>query len=393
MPRKILIPFMVIFIATGFLHSVSAQNGTIVDGSIVILVSDNEADSAVADNIRGLLNASVVTTSWGTYDPKVSAQIVEKEPDFVIIIGGELAVPQEYEEDISTMGIEIIRWAGQNREETSLKAIEGLKEYFPGVFERIKVLTIIDGRDSVSYREYRGSGIVAFVNYESEDFEERVDELIKLIEPDFVHLAILQQTPKDKYVFGGKEAINRIVQRLSGSVAVSPVSAVIDEDDALEEINSAENRISEANATLDGLQEPRAKKMLEKAMKEVEQARKALYGGDYATAYLKAITAKGHAEIALKHANELRRGIFQGSVEFALKRQIARLRWMVVGLKNTGADVSGIEQLLDSAESDLKSHRYDEARKMIEEAKNMMREVFAKGYGREHGHPPKRGKH
>ncbi|MCD6558311.1 MAG: YfdX family protein [Palaeococcus sp.] len=395
MLRKILISFMIIFIGAGMIvpvHGVSAQTST-----IVILVSDNEADSAVADNIGELLNASVVETAWGAYDPKVSAQIVEKEPDFVIIIGGELAVPAEYEEDISTMGIETIRWAGQNREETSFRAVKGLKEYFPTVFEGIKVLGIIDGRDSVSYGEMKLAehGIVAFVNYESADFEARVDELINLINPDLVYITLLKQrSPQDEYIFKGGAKVDKIVQKYqSSSVVVSPVSVLISKKDVLGEIDSAENRILEANATFDGLQEPKAKAMLENAMREVEQAREALANGDYATAYLKAITAKGHAEIALKHANELRRGIFQGSVEFALRRQIARLRWMVVGLKNTGADVTEIEQLLDNAENDLKSHRYDEAQKMIDEAKNRIKEIFANRKGREHGHPPKRGKH
>ena len=39
--------------------------------SIVVLVSDNEADSALAEDLADVLNATVVMTPWGVYDTNV----------------------------------------------------------------------------------------------------------------------------------------------------------------------------------------------------------------------------------------------------------------------------------------------------------------------------------
>ncbi|NJE78617.1 hypothetical protein E3E33_06600, partial [Thermococcus sp. GR5] len=62
----------------------------------VILVSDNEADCALARYLANVTGAVVVMTTWGVYDPNVTAEIMSYAPDEVIIIGGPEAVVEEY---------------------------------------------------------------------------------------------------------------------------------------------------------------------------------------------------------------------------------------------------------------------------------------------------------
>ncbi|AIF69560.1 hypothetical protein PAP_05800 [Palaeococcus pacificus DY20341] len=360
---------------------ISAQEGN----NIVILVSDNEADSAVAENVGGLLGAQIVTTTWGLYDPQISAQIIEKEPDLVIIIGGEVAVPEEYEEDLDDMEIEVIRWAGKNREETSLDVIKGMKEYFPNILEQVDELYLIDGREAVSYKtiklikEYEGSPsqiLIAFVNYNSKDFEEQLEEVIHTAEAENIVLPVLMYGRNN--VFSGHSKTMELALQYgqSSGVSLSIINISLKEDYVLEVIHLAENRILEAKDTLDGLEEPKAKAMIKLAEKEIEEARDAYDKGDYQKAYIKAMTAKGHAEIALRSSNEMLRGIFQGSMGFALEHQLTRLKWMMIGLRNTGVDVGEIEQLLNSAELALKQHKYDEAQEIIEDIKEKLKESF-----------------
>ncbi|NJE46947.1 cell wall-binding repeat 2 family protein, partial [Thermococcus sp. GR7] len=62
----------------------------------VILVSDNAADKCIAEYLANETGAVVVMTTWGVYDPNVTAEIMSYAPDEVIIIGGPEAVVEEY---------------------------------------------------------------------------------------------------------------------------------------------------------------------------------------------------------------------------------------------------------------------------------------------------------
>lgn len=124
---------------------------------LVILVSDNEADSAVAQNVADLLGgAQLIVSPWGgTYDPAASAEILSIDPDRVIIIGPPVAVPEEYTEDLEEFGIPYERWYGETRYETNLAVIEGgLRDEFPAVFGEIKTVVLSNGRDVLAMEKY-----------------------------------------------------------------------------------------------------------------------------------------------------------------------------------------------------------------------------------------------
>ncbi|AIJ05378.1 cell wall binding domain [Methanocaldococcus bathoardescens] len=100
-----------------------------VSATNVILVSDNQADYLSAMNIASLFNdTKVVVTPWGIYNESVVDEILKLNPKQVIIIGGPVAVPEEYVEKLENLGIEVERVAGKDRYETNKEVIEKFKE-------------------------------------------------------------------------------------------------------------------------------------------------------------------------------------------------------------------------------------------------------------------------
>jgi putative cell wall-binding protein len=92
-------------------------------GDVALLVSDNLADSAVAESIANQYESlSIYYIEWGTYDQSVVDAILEQSPTQVIILGGPMAVVPEVEQALS--GLDVIRIGGMDREETSLMAMQ-----------------------------------------------------------------------------------------------------------------------------------------------------------------------------------------------------------------------------------------------------------------------------
>ena len=78
------------------LLSLIALSASAVSATDVVLVSDNCADQTVALEVANVLNATVVTTPWGIYNESVIDEIKSLNPDKVIVIGGNLAVVDDY---------------------------------------------------------------------------------------------------------------------------------------------------------------------------------------------------------------------------------------------------------------------------------------------------------
>jgi len=113
----------------------------------VILVSDNAADNAIAQYLANLTGAVVVTTTWGTYDPNVTAEILSYAPDQVIIIGGPDAVVSEYVTDLEEYNITVYRWWGANRYETDLAVMGNASKLF-GI--KFNASVVVAGNDSLA---------------------------------------------------------------------------------------------------------------------------------------------------------------------------------------------------------------------------------------------------
>src|SRR3990172_2066922 len=136
--------------------AVSAQTG-----KTVILVSDNMADSAVAEAIKSVKNIDVVTTPWGEFNESVVAKITALNPTVVFILGGPAAVPSEYENALSSYTW--FRIYGNDRYATAAAALEHFKGDFKG-----KGIVIAYGYDSKGIKHAlekakKIGGIILFV--------------------------------------------------------------------------------------------------------------------------------------------------------------------------------------------------------------------------------------
>lgn len=125
---------LVILLAVVLVVPVAAQ-GT------YIIVSDSDCDVAMADLLASVMEAKIVKVEWGSYDEEALEELVEKDPETVIIIGGSMAVVDQIEEFLESMGFPIFRIAGEDRKETSLEVYRNFKDNFNDDFAVIVVDT------------------------------------------------------------------------------------------------------------------------------------------------------------------------------------------------------------------------------------------------------------
>jgi len=123
-----------------------------VSATTVILVSDNQADYLVANTTASVLvDAKIVVTPWGMYNESLVDEILALNPDRVIIIGGPIAIPENYTDALEKAGVEVERIGGKTRYETNKIVIEKFKEKLKG--KKKKVIVVhgnVDGLINIS---------------------------------------------------------------------------------------------------------------------------------------------------------------------------------------------------------------------------------------------------
>ncbi len=337
---------------------------------LVILVSDNEADSAVAQNVADLLGAQLIVSPWGgTYDPAASAEILSIDPDRVIIIGGgPVAVPEEYTEDLEEFGIPYERWYGETRYETNLAVIEGgLRDEFPAVFGEIKTVVLSNGRDVLAMEKYLEAMKLDPQGFEGGEADPRPHRRGGEGKPDDGGAGRLQRhsggqvpghpsghgggprSPSTGISWGGLDEVTFL--RLRGE---DPHLLPRGGDEVHALLLSVQNKTERAGGELlDGLQVPAAIKRLERAKEALQMAWDAYNSGEYSEAYRLAVVADFNADFVISRAYSEMRTVYQGSVRMRLEIEIHRLEIMVNVLRGKGYDVSELESLIAQAEKAL----------------------------------------
>ncbi|WP_048196717.1 cell wall-binding repeat-containing protein [Methanocaldococcus vulcanius] len=141
--RKLLLLFLM---AVAFLvGSVSATD--------VVLVSDNAADQCTALEVADALNATVFTTTWGIYNESLVSEIENLNPEKVIIIGGPLAVVENYTIALENAGITVERIGGTNRYETNANATLTFQNQFKHMFGDNATACVCYGFDDIALNE------------------------------------------------------------------------------------------------------------------------------------------------------------------------------------------------------------------------------------------------
>ncbi|ASJ12936.1 cell wall-binding repeat-containing protein [Thermococcus thioreducens] len=337
------------------------------DLRLVILVSDNEADAAIAQNIANLLGAQLIVSPWGTYDPAASAEILSIDPDRVIIIGGPVAVPEEYTKDLEEFGIPYERWYGETRYETNLVVIGSLKDEFPDVFDGIKTVVIANGRDALAIEgyletmklrpyEFKGKPILILTDEGRENITiAALGQFSGITEVKYSitysgrgkPMFPLNREKLDEWMkshFAGYE---------EGSLAQSPTR-----DEVYSLLINVQNKTGRAEGLLDGLQIPAARKKLEGAKSALNAAWDAYNSGEYSRAYQLAMIASFNADFVISRAYSEMRTVYQGSVRMQLELEIHQLEVMVRILKRKGYDVGELESLIAQAKEALSRGDY-----------------------------------
>lgn len=344
--------------------------------SIVILVSDNEADSALAEELAALLNASIVVTTWGVYDPNVTAEIMTYAPDKVIIIGGPDAVPKDYETELDELGVSCVRWYGGNRYETNLNVLKKAIEEYPELFDGVKVV-IAHGRDLGAIKRAKGIEGKKFILYVDNNLTNTTEIIGTLLKTKSVIIIKSQLMDNET----AKEIRERVRERVrDGNITEENVT--ITAEMAWEAIQVAVNKTETAKEMLDDLPVPAAKRLIELAEKEIQIANESYNEGKYGKAYGQAITAKAHAEAVIKLASKEWQKVIHARVDIQLEREIHRLEIKIRVLEKARIDVSAIREKVDAAKAAIQAGDYDTARQLIEDAKNMLREAFIQGRGK-----------
>ncbi len=110
----------------------------------VILVSDNIADKAIAEVAAKKLGWKVIVTPWGIYNETILEEVIKYNPEIVLIIGGEVAVPKIYEEEILKKNITVKRISGKNRIETAINVAK---------FLNLTNIVVVNGYDPLSIKK------------------------------------------------------------------------------------------------------------------------------------------------------------------------------------------------------------------------------------------------
>jgi putative cell wall-binding protein len=277
-----LIALSVALIATAALAS--AQNG-----NTVILVSDNEADSAVAEAIMNVRNIEIVTTPWGVYSEDVVDQIDDLDPSTIFVIGGPSAVLSEYETSLESY--RVIRISGEDRYATAAATLRHFRENFRG-----KGVVVAYGYDSKGIRKAlekaKGlGGIVLFVKP-----DDVPDEVIDALEDSGVEEVEGVDSPN----MDG-EKIRKKLARTRARFKFAKMNATDKESRASEQIEDAKDAIDDAEEEIGDCETGTAIHLLEKAKMHVENAEGAENPG---RAYGQAVSAEHIARNAERFAKK-----------------------------------------------------------------------------------------
>jgi len=283
----------------------TAGLGAAQRGKTAILVSDNVADSAVAEVIGNVKHVEVFTTPWGEYNESVVQNITAFDPVKIFIIGGPVAVPSEYETALQSYTV--IRISGKDRYETAAAALQFFKNDFAG--RGIAVAYGYDGRGiKKALEKARGRGwFVLFVK--EDDVPSAVEAALNSTEP--LALVVFDSpSTKPEKLLKKLNKTRKKVEHHGMNESEKAERAWEEIEDAREEIAEAEKEIAEHNIT-----DQAVSTLLEQAKRHLENAEKAYANESYGQAFGEAISAKHAAENAKRYAKHEEKRLHLGSTK------------------------------------------------------------------------------
>lgn len=268
------------------------------ESSVIILVSDNTADLAVANILAEKINVNVVVTPWGALSDEAVQEINASGATEVYVVGGSVAVP-DAEVKIK---ITVKRFAGEDRYHTSALIAREWKN--------CSEVVVAVGNDDQGIQDARAKAKgkkcpVVFVRPDSmpESVAASIEKLnastAVLIPTPNMHMAEIKSKIRAKGIAEVNETQIDFEQRASKAI-----------EDAEAAIALAEENASEV---IDGRTAAAAKQVINAKM-HLEMAKEAFDAGDYGKAFGLATAAEAEAESSIKISQRILVGTFKMDV-------------------------------------------------------------------------------
>ncbi|NJE85017.1 cell wall-binding repeat 2 family protein [Thermococcus sp. CX2] len=333
--------------------------------NIVILVSDNAADKGIAEYLANVTGAVIVTTTWGVYDPNVTAEIMSYAPDEVIIIGGPDAVVEEYVTDLQELGISVERWGGENRYETNLIVMTQAPVKFGLKFNGS---VMVAGNDSLAIQNairiaVQNRAIILYINKTTNIT--LLMERFQIRNMTMVHTHASEMTMElvRKQLKECNCTTNEVQVNVTKETVLQLMIQIRERLMAIEEIANATN-------TTQLMEQVRVMEMT------MEKANQALQAGNYTYAYQLMLELQVQTQFSLKAANGEMRIAIKNSEKMALERELAKLEAQIKVMEKAGLDMAQLNQLMEQFKIAIKNGQYDVARQLMDQIKSMIQEAY-----------------
>lgn len=337
-------------------------------GTTVILVSDNAADHTLAQYLANITGAIVVTTTWGIYDPNVTAEIIGYSPDQVIIIGGPDAVVSQYAADLEEYNITVYRWWGANRYETDLAVIENASAMF-GINFNGSVM--VAGNDTAAMKlalklALQNRSMIVYVNAST--------NATALMEKLQIRNTVMVQT----------QASEKIMEKIKEELRecncqAKEIEANVSASETLMLMEKLQERIAAIEEIANLTNSTQLKEELQAIEKLMEQANSSLQAGNYTEAYQLMLKLQVQTEMLLKLSHKEMEFALKDHQEIGLEREYLKLEAQVEVLAKLGYNVTNITQVMEQLKEAIQNGDYKEAKKLIKEVKFMIKEIYKEG--------------
>ena len=357
------------------------------DTTLVILVSDNEADCALANYIANITsNVVIIKTPWGVYDPNITAEIISYAPEEVIVIGGPIAVPDEYIEDLRDLGITVERWYGKNRYETNLAVLKNITARF----QLQNRVILVAGKDLAGIKKalrlaIQERAMIILVNQTTD-----ITRIMEMLGLRIKSVTIVETPVMNRTMLMIQKQLRERLKECNCTKVLINMTA----ERALEAIQMAEEKINTARELSRNATNPAIENVLKIAEKQLEDAKEAYNTGKYGLAYGLAIAAKSKAEVVIRLAGENMRMMIMTKTKLKLEKELLRIEARIRVMEGLGVNVTVALQLMEAVRAAIKNGDYDTAQELMIKLKEQLRICYMRGKKmiRGRGHMPVRGR-
>ncbi len=329
-------------------------------GNIVILVSDNSADLAIAISLAKSIDATVVVSPWGLFNETVVANVVGELPDKVLIIGGSVAVPESYVEALQGLGIPVERIGGADRFETNQLVLNWMLSN--NIEIKTSKVSLVHGLDFVALEEMiesiiSGERLVLLVK------DENIANITKLIE---------RMAPPEVEVINSTFINASFIQAFLQCNITAPPEVVVYrnlssiKERAIKALERAKRELTRTMELADDLidVDEEISQDIETVKTLLDEAIECINNDEYEQAYEKVLTAI-HLLQEIVHKVSLMVSTGQVELSTLLEQKLELYLEMLNEFQEEGANVTEAIAIVKEIQQLIQNKEYDQARELI----------------------------